>query len=212
MLRFLLALVTLGVALSAHADYPMHAPEEDSTLLNLDAGYQFEQDRDKQNPAAGFGVGMTIDLNDYFFIGTSYSDLRTDEFQDQQTGTTGRLQYRRIGAQLGAGFSPLPHTSITATYGYTNSSTRGLDAFSTDQVDRSHSSSGSLSLGYRVLPAVELSAGRAYSYVGSEPGWENQAGIGLRLFHGLWLDGTGWRGGSKEGWTVGLRTDFPRGD
>jgi hypothetical protein len=183
---------------------PGDPPQSGVELSNVSGAYLYERDRETHEPIRGFSTGLTVDLNRYLFVGGNYADTRTNPFTDQ-AGTTGRLEYRRVGGELGAGVSVLPHTDISATVGYVGSRTYGLDNFQADPIEQKHSASGSLNLGYRVAPAVQLWAGRVYSYIDRKPGWETQGGVGLRLMRNLWVDGSAWRAGGAEGFTVGLR-------
>lgn len=174
--------------------------------MTLDGGWQQERERDTGLPASGYGVGLSIDLGPYWFFGLGYSSLRTDSFEDALDGAEGRLEYRSGGPQLGVVWPWTDRLGVTVAGGYAESSIRGLDGFSEDRIDRSDGATGSLMLWYQPSPRVALSAGRGYSYLGAKPGWDNSAGVGLRLLRGLWLDGGYWRGEDAEGWTAGLRT------
>jgi hypothetical protein len=174
--------------------------------LSLNGGWQQERDRETALPASGYGVGVTIDLGPYFFLGLNYSSLRTDSFEDAGDGTEGRLEYRSGGPQLGVVWPWTERLGVTAAGGYAESSTRGLDGFREDRIERLDGPTGSLMLWYEATPRLAFNAGRGYSYVGAQPGWDNSAGVGLRLWRELWMDGGYWRGEGAEGWTLGLRT------
>ena len=176
--------------------------------LTLNGGWQQEHERETDLPAAGYGVGMSIDLGEYVFFGVSYSSLRTDAFADATDGVVGRLEYRSGGPQLGVVWPWTDRLGVTAAGGYAESSTRGLDGFNGDTIERNDGPTGSLTLWYQPSARIGLNAGRGYSYVGATPGWDTSAGIGLRLWRELWLDGGYWRGAGAgaEGWTTGLRT------
>jgi hypothetical protein len=176
--------------------------------LALNGGWQYERERETGLPASGYGVGMGIDLGACCYVGVNYSSLRTDAFEDAVDGTTGRLEYRSGGAQLGAVWPWTDRLGVTLAGGYAEASTRGLDNFSNDRIERMDGPTGSLMLWYEATPRVSFNLARGYSYVGAAPGWDNSAGVGLRLLRELWLDGGYWRGEGAEGWTVGLRTSI----
>lgn len=173
--------------------------------LTLNAGWQQERERATDLPASGYGLGMSIDLGEYFFLGVSYSSLRTDDFEDAVDGATGQLEYRSGGPQLGAVWPWTHQLGVTATGGYAESSVRGLGEFSGDRIERYDGPTGSLALWYAPDERVAFSAGRGYSYLGAAPGWDTSAGVGLRLWRELWLDTGYWRGEGAYGWTAGLR-------
>lgn len=174
--------------------------------LTLDGGWQYERERETGLPASGYGAGLSIDLGEHWFFGVGYSNLRTDSFEDAADGTEGRLEYRSGGPQLGVVWPWTQRLGVTAAGGYAESSTRGLDGFREDRIERYDGPTGSLTLWYQASPRIAFNAGRAYSYVGARPGWDNSAGLGLRLLRELWLDGGYWRGEGAEGWTAALRT------
>lgn len=177
--------------------------------LTLNGGWQQEREHETDLPAAGYGVGMSLDLGRYFFFGISYSSLRTEEFVDAEDGAVGRLEYRSGGPTLGAAWPWTDRLGVTLTGGYSESSTRGLGGFRQDRIDRLDGPTGSLALWYVPFSGLALNAGRGYSYVGAAPGWDTSAGLGLRLWRELWLDGGYWRGEGADGWTAGLRTTIP---
>lgn len=174
--------------------------------LALNGGWQYEREHETDLPAAGYGLGMGIDLGACCYVGVNYSSLRTNSFEDAIDGTEGRLEYRSGGAQLGAVWPWTDQLGLTVAGGYAESSTRGLDAFRHDRIERQDGPTGALTLWYEPTPRVALNAGRGYSYVGAEPGWDTSLGLGLRLLSELWLDSAYWRGEGADGWTVGLRT------
>ena len=177
--------------------------------LSLNGGLQQERERETGLSAAGYGVGMSIDAGEYVFFGVNYSSLRTEAFADATDGVVGRLEYRTGGPLLGAVWPWTDRLGVTLTGGYAESSTRGLDGFRNDRIERFDGPTGSLMLWYAPKPWLALNAGRGYSYVGAAPGWDTSAGLGLRLWRELWLDTGYWRGGGAEGWTAGLRTLIP---
>lgn len=177
--------------------------------LTLNGGWQQERERETGLPASGYGVGMSIDVGEYLFFGVSYSSLRTDSFEDATDGAKGRLEYRSGGPQLGAVWPWTDRLGVTLTGGYSESSTRGLDGFRNDRIERMDGPAGSLNLWYAPTPWLALNAGRGYSYVGAAPGWDTSVGLGLQLWRELWLDGGYWRGEGADGWTAGLRTTIP---
>lgn len=199
MRRAALALACLGFACASPA----------RAGLSLHGGWQQERERETGLPAAGYGAGMSLDLGTCCFVGASYSSLRTDSFEDAEDGTTGRLEYRSGGADFGVVWPWTDRLGVTATGGYAESSTRGLDAFRNDRIERLDGAIGSLMLWYQPTQRLAFNAGRGYSYVGATPGWDNSLGMGLRLLGELWLDGGYWRGEGADGWTVGLRTAIP---
>lgn len=180
--------------------------EQAAAGVSFTGGLQSEQERGTQLPAQGYCGSVAVDLGPYFSIGANYSDLRTDPFNDG--GTTGRLEYTAVGGELGAGIALADSVDLSATAGYSQSTTRGLDDFSRDPATRIDGPSGSLTLTYRASTNTELSLGPAYSYVGREPGWDVSAGLGLQLFKDIWLDGGYWIGETKDGWSAVLRADF----
>jgi hypothetical protein len=173
--------------------------------LMLHGGWQHERELETDLPASGYGAGMGIDLGACCFVGVDYSQLRTEPFQDA-SGSEGRLEYRTGSAQLGAVWPWTDQLGVTVAGGYAQSRTGGLDAFSEDRIERAEGPTGSLTLWLQPSSRLAFNAGRNYSYVGATPGWDSSAGVGLRLWGGLWLDGGYWRGDSAEGWTAGLRT------
>lgn len=198
-MRRALALACLSLACVS----PAHAG------LTLNGGWQQERERGTDLPAAGYGFGMSIDLGESLFFGVNYSSLRTEAFADAEDGVVGRLEYRSGGPQLGAVWPWTDRLGLTATGGYAVSSTRGLEGFSDDRIDRFDGPTGALMLWYAPTHDLALNAGRGYSYVGAAPGWDTSAGLGLRLWRELWLDGGYWRGEGADGWTAGLRTLIP---
>ena len=195
-MRRLLASACLGLACASPAQ----------AGLALNGGWQHEQERDTGLASSGYGVGLSIDLGACCYFGLNYSSLRTDSFEDATDGATGRLEYRSGGPQLGVVWPWTDRLGVTVAGGYAESSTRGLDGFGNDRIERLDGPTGSAMVWYEPTPRVSLNAGRGYSYVGAAPGWDSSAGLGLRLFRELWLDGAYWRGEGAEGWTVGLRT------
>lgn len=177
--------------------------------LTLNGGWQQEREQETNLPASGYGVGMSIDVGEYFFFGINYSSLRTDEFEDAEDGAAGRLEYRSGGPTLGAVWPWGDQFGVTLSGGYAESSTRGLDGFRNDRIDRQDGPTGSLSFWYAPTSRFAVNAGRGYSYLGAEPGWDTSAGLGLRLWRELWLDGGYWRGEGADGWNAGLRTVIP---
>jgi hypothetical protein len=176
--------------------------------LTLGGGWQQEREHDTDLPASGYGANLSIDLGEYFFFGVNYSSLRTDPFEDATDGTVGRLEYRSGGPELGVVWPWTGALGVTAVGGYAESSTRGLDGFEHDRVARFDGATGSLTLWYQATSRLAFNAGRGYSYIGAEPGWDTSAGLGLRLWRELWLDGGYWRGEAADGWTAGLRAVF----
>lgn len=199
-MRRLLSLAWLPLACTPSA---VHAG------LTLNGSWQQEREQETGLPAAGYGVGMSIDLGEYAFFGVKYSSLRTNEFADATDGVVGRLEYRTGGPELGVVWPWTDRLGLTATGGYSESSTRGLDGFRDDRTERYDGPTGSLALWYAPRPSFSLNAARGYSYVGATPGWDTSAGLGLRLWRELWLDGGYWRGGGADGWSAGLRTTIP---
>jgi hypothetical protein len=177
--------------------------------LTLNGGWQQEREVETDLPSAGYGVGMSIDVGEHLFFGINYSSLRTEAFEDATDGVLGRLEYRSGGPLLGAVWPWTRRLGVTATAGYSASSTRGLDGFREDRIERFEGPSGSLTLWYAPTHSLAVNAGRGYSYIGATPGWDTSAGLGLRLWRELWLDGGYWRGEGAEGWTAGLRTTIP---
>lgn len=174
--------------------------------LALNGGWQQEHQGDTGLDAAGYGAGLSIDLGPYAFFGVSYSSLRTDRFEDAIDGTEGRLEYRSGGPYLGVVWPWIDQLGVTAVGGYSEGSTRGLDSFGNDRIERYDGAAGSLTLWFAPLSNLAFSAGRGYSYIGATPGWDSSAGVGIRLWRQLWLDGGYWRGAGSQGWTAGLRT------
>lgn len=178
--------------------------------LTLNAGYQQEQEREIEGretelPAAGYSAGLCFDLGTSAWLGIGYSSTRTAEFEDAIDGVEGRLEYRSWSPALGLAWPWTNKLGITGTGGYSFGSTRGLDGFANDSVERYQGPTGSLALWWAPASWLSFNAGRGYSYVGSVPGWDNSAGLGLRLWRELWLDGAYWRGEAADGWTAGLR-------
>ena len=192
-----LACLALACAVPAHAGF------------SLNGGWQSEHQGDTGLDAGGYGAGLTIDLGEYAFFGVGYSSLRTESFEDVGDGAEGRLEYRSGTTQLGLVWPWTDELGVTATGGYAEGSTRGLDGFGNDRIERYDGATGALMLWYAPLSNLSFNAGRGYSYVGATPGWDSSAGIGLRLWRELWLDGGYWRGAGSQGWTAGLRTVIP---
>lgn len=177
--------------------------------LTLDVGWQQEHQFDTDLVAAGYGIGMGFDMGRSFFFGASYSNVRTESFEDALDGAEGRLDYSSLGASLGAVWPWTHWLGLTATGGYALSTTRGRDGFRGDSPARFHGPTGSLSLWFQPASRISLSAGGGYSHLGGVPGWDTSAGLGLRLWQELWLDGSYWRAESADGWMAGLRTYLP---
>ena len=173
--------------------------------LTLNGGWQQEREHETDLPAAGYGGGLSLDLSEHFFLGVSYSSLSTDAFEDATDGVVGRLEYRSRGAELGAIWPWTDRIGVTVTGGYAESITSGADGFRNDRIDRFEGPTGSVMLWCAPASRLALNVGRGYSYVGAAPGWDTSAGLGLRLWRELWLDGGYWRGEGADGWTAGLR-------
>jgi len=195
------ALLAVSLALASTA--PAHAG------LALNAAWQHERERETDLPASGYGVGMSIDLGSYAYAGVNYSSLRTDSFEDAEDAAVGRLEYRSGGAELGVYWPWTDRLGLSVAGGYAESSIRGLDGFQHDRIDRLDGPTGYATLSYRVAPRLDFNVGRGYSYLGARPGWDSSAGLGLRVWRELWLDGGYWRGEGADGWNVGLRTAIP---
>ena len=167
-----------------------------------------EHQREIDLPASGYGAGLSVDLGTHLSLGASYSIVRTESFEDAIDGVEGRLEYRSGGVDLGAVWPWTQSLGATLTGGYARASTRGLDGFENDRHSRDDGPTGSLTLWWQPLTDVAFNAGRGYSYIGAVPGWDTSAGLGLRLWRELWLDGAWWRGDGIDGWTAGLRVTF----
>lgn len=182
----------LGAATGAPATY----------ALDLTGAFESERERESGLPAKGFSATLSQGLGDYFSIGFSYSQLRTEPFAEGEL--EGREQYESAGANLGAGYAFSEAFAVSATGGYVQSEVRGLDGFENDPVLRSHGPSGSLTLSYWPHPILQFYAGPAYSYLGREPAWQGSVGSSLKLMHGVWLNASYWGAQSKDGWSAGL--------
>lgn len=175
--------------------------------VTLNGSWLSEREIDTELPAAGYGVGVSFDMGPYAFLGLNYSTLRTDSFEDALDGVEGRLEYRSGGADLGLVWPWTEHLGATVTGGYARSETHGLDGFRNDRPARFEGPTGSLTL-WTQLGDLALNVGRGYSYIGAVPGWDTSAGLGLRLWGDVWLDGGYWRSAGVQGWSAGLRATF----
>lgn len=199
MRRFVAACLCLAGFSSAHA----------LPGVTLDGSWHHERQFDTDLMASGYGLGISVDLGPYVFVGGSYSRVQTESFEDALDGVEGRLDYQTAGADLGVVWPWTAHLGTTATGGYATSTTRGLDGFRNDLPARSEGPTGSLALWYVPDSRVSFSVGGGYSHLGGIPGWDASAGLGLRLWRQLWLNGGYWRGEGIEGWTAGLSAYFP---
>ena len=173
----------------------------------LDAGFQHQVEQDDLE-GEGYDVGAALDLGTNFFVGASYSSVRTEPFALDEDGTTGRLEYRSVGGSFG-GFLPVADWGgISAAAGYSVSRTYGLDALSEDPVEQAEGVTGSFGLHYGLVRWVDLSLGRSYSFIGGQRGWDASAGLSLLAWRGVWIDTSYWIADSIEGWTAGLRVRF----
>jgi hypothetical protein len=174
--------------------------------LTLDASWQHQQELETELPASGYGAGLSFDLDAHTFISLGYSAMRTESFEDALDGARGRLEYRSGSADLGLVWPWTDWLGLTATGGYSKSSTRGLDGFENDRHARVEGPTGSLTLWYQLNSILSFNVGRGYSYIASVPGWDTSGGAGVRLWGETWLDAGYWRAEGMEGWTAGLRT------
>jgi hypothetical protein len=175
--------------------------------VTLNGSWLQERELETELPSAGYGVGLSFDMGPYAFLGLNYSLLRTDSFEDALDGVEGRLEYRSGSIDLGGVWPWTDHLGATITGGYARSETHGLDGFRHDRPARFDGPTGSLTL-WTQLGDLALNVGRGYSYIGAVPGWDTAAGLGLRLWGEVWLDGGYWRSEASEGWSAGLRMTF----
>lgn len=192
-------LLPMLVALPLVGPGPAHA-------VSFDAGYAADRERDTGLATSGFTAGLSQGLSRHFYVGASYSQLRTEPFADGSL--SGRLEYESAGFELGAGRALSLHTGLSASVGYAGSETRGLDGFADDPVQRAHGPMGSLTLSIQPNRRITLLAGPSYSYIGRVPGWQTTAGMRLRLSRALWLNTGYWSGKVAEGWNAGLSLGF----
>jgi hypothetical protein len=158
--------------------------------------------------SSGFGMGLSVDLWPYTFLGLGGASMQTESFEDALDGVEGRLEHRSGSVELGAAWPWTDSLGATFTGGYAASETRGLDGFENDRTSRFEGPTGSVSLWWQPLVDVSFSLGRGYSYIGQVPGWDTSAGASLRLWREWWLDGGYWRGDAVEGWSAGMRVTF----
>lgn len=170
----------------------------------LDAGYQFQVQKETDLEGQGYSAGASIDIGNYFFASAGYSSVRTARFTTVDDNT-GRLEYRSYGGSLG-GFLPLAEqVGLAATAGYGLSQTLGLDGLGDAPVERADGAIGSLSLNLAIVRWVGVSVGTSYAFVDGQRSLDGSAGLSLQAFRNLWIDSSYWVAEGSEGWSAGLR-------